>query len=303
MRFIVEQWVPEYGSPIASQLAEPAQPPQVDVEVAANSWRPIQPGSSPAPQVLFVDGVRRVDANVWIDQADALAALGLCAVFAAGAVLCDGRASLQAAEVRRGLFTSAATAEDIKTGHGVYSVCATAGSTPEELWLGIQQRMGELETLISQTHGGGGLVVVDGPLSHRAPASGAVGFIKTQHVEYLPPELVDVMISLAAGERTPLFLLAGGRFSWYLRLPGGAGGRSGLVRCEVDANRSPAAAATLADLVTATLPRFASESHKEPRAPQNLYPIAGLERELRHRLGDPHLMYRALRVASVRLAR
>ena len=31
---------------------------------------------------------------------------------------------------------------------------------------------------------------------------------------------------------------------------------------------------------------YASEQHKEPRAPQNLYPIAGLEQELRRRLGD-----------------
>jgi hypothetical protein len=46
--------------------------------------------------------------------------------------------------------------------------------------------------------------------------------------------------------------------------------------------------------VTATLPRFASSPHKEPRAPQNLYPIAGLERALRRRLGDPALLYREL---------
>ena len=47
-----------------------------------------------------------------------------------------------------------------------------------------------------------------------------------------------------------------------------------------------------------TLPRFASEPHKDGRAPQNLYPIAGLEGELRRRLGDPHLLERGLRSAS-----
>ena len=51
-------------------------------------------------------------------------------------------------------------------------------------------------------------------------------------------------------------------------------------------------------LLTSILPRFASEPHKEPRAPQNLYPIAGLEHHLRHRLGDPHLLERALRVTA-----
>ncbi len=299
MRFTVEQWSPEYGAPASSQLAEPAQEPQLDVEFGVESWRPLQPSGAAASRVLFVDGVRRVDANVWIDDGGRMPVLGLCAVYAAGAVACDGQATLEAAEVRRGLFTASAHAADVKTMHGTYSVSATAGATPEELWLGIQRRMGELETKISQLHSDGGLVIVDGPLSHRGPATGAVGFIKTQHVEYLPDELVGVMISLAVGERTPLFLLAGGGFSWYMRLPFGDGSvRSGLVRCEVDSNRSPAGAAELADTVTVTLPRFASQPHKEPRAPQNLYPIAGLERELRRRLGDAQLMYRALRVAA-----
>ena len=32
-------------------------------------------------------------------------------------------------------------------------------------------------------------------------------------------------------------------------------------------------------------------------AAANLVPIGGLERELRHRLGDQHVLYRALRAA------
>ena len=54
----------------------------------------------------------------------------------------------------------------------------------------------------------------------------------------------------------------------------------------------------LANLSQVTLCRFASAEYKDARAPQNLYPIAGLERELRRRLGDPRLLYRALRVAA-----
>jgi hypothetical protein len=47
-----------------------------------------------------------------------------------------------------------------------------------------------------------------------------------------------------------------------------------------------------------TLVRFASTEYKDARAPQNLYPIAGLERELRRRLGEPNMLYRALRRAA-----
>ena len=46
------------------------------------------------------------------------------------------------------------------------------------------------------------------------------------------------------------------------------------------------------------LGRFASVAYKDSRAPQNLYPIAGLERELRRRLGDPRVLYRALRQSA-----
>jgi hypothetical protein len=52
---------------------------------------------------------------------------------------------------------------------------------------------------------------------------------------------------------------------------------------------------TLADRTAALLPGVASEPHMDPRAPQNLVPIAALERQLRHRMGEPGLVYRALR--------
>ena len=38
----------------------------------------------------------------------------------------------------------------------------------------------------------------------------------------------------------------------------------------------------------------ASEPYQDDRAPQNLLPVALLERELRHRLGDPELIARLL---------
>jgi hypothetical protein len=89
------------------------------------------------------------------------------------------------------------------------------------------------------------------------------------------------------------------RHSWYLRLPGPSGAPwSGVVRCECSPDLAPAVAIALADTTAAVLPRFASEPHKDTRAPQNLYPIGGLERELRHRLGDQALLYRALRRAA-----
>ena len=202
-----------------------------------------------------------------------------------------GASTVVAAVVERGLFTSASEAAPIVTRHGTYEVRPTVGETPEKLWLGLQQRMGELEGRVAAEHADAPLVVVDGPLSHHRHVPGAVGYVKTQRVHYLPPALRRVLDDLTPGTRTPLFLMttSWSRFSWYSRLGSGVG-MGGIIRV--------ARAAETADRVTATLPRFASEAHKDPRAPQNLYPIGGLERELRRRLGDRDLMYRALKAAA-----
>jgi uncharacterized protein len=300
MKFTVEAWSPEYGTPIEGEQKDPAVPPDVAIEVPPGEWQPIMPDVAPAPDVLFIDGVRRVDANLWIEQPDGLAVLGLCATYAAGAVRCNGSAEIVGATVERGLFTSAAGTVAVLTKHGSYEVRATTGTTPPELWLGIQQRMGELEGRVAMAHADSELVVVDGPLSHHKLVPGAVGYIKTQHVQYLPSELRWILPGLPVGRRTPLFLVSSGRsaYAWYLRLAVAPGPNGGIVRCEVSADRSPGEAARIADRVTSTLPRFASQEHKDPRAPQNLYPIAGLERALRRRLGDPRLLYRSLREAS-----
>jgi hypothetical protein len=144
--------------------------------------------------------------------------------------------------------------------------------------------------------------VIDGPLTGRQNVPGAVGFIKSHRVSYLPDQVRWAIGALASGQRTPLFLTAThtwSRFSWYLRLPGANGHPwAGVVRCETSPDNEVAEVVRLADLITATLPRFASSPHKDPRAPQNLYPIGGLERELRRRLGDAELLYRDLRIAA-----
>ncbi len=86
------------------------------------------------------------------------------------------------------------------------------------------------------------------------------------------------------------------RHSWYLRLPGPSGPPwAGIVRIECSADLPVPEVIELAALSQLCLGRFASAAYKDARAPQNLYPIAGLERELRRRLGDPRLLYRALR--------
>lgn len=304
MKISVEAWAPEYGAPTEHELTETDAPVDVTVERSEKRWEPLDPQHFPAEEstVLFTDGVRRVDARVWVEEQGGAARPGICASYAAGAVLCDGHARLVAADVQRGLFTATSSAKAIVCRHCSYPVRAAPGDSQETLSLALQQRMGELEVALAGAHGAD-LVIIDGPLTGRQSIPGAVGYVKTHRVSYLPAPTSLVVSRLESGQRSPLFLTmtSWSRFSWYVRLPGGSGHPwAAIVRCEVSADRDAAAAVRLADSVTALLPRYATALHKDARAPQNLYPIAGLERELRRRLGDAHLLYRELRSVAVR---
>jgi hypothetical protein len=303
LKFAVETWAPEYGVAADAERLEPAeQDADVGAEHPAGEWSAIDPQPQPiSPErVVFIDGVRRVDARVWITDGSQTHA-GVCASVAAGAVRCEkGEARVVYARVVRGVYASSAIAGgSIRTQHGDYVFVPCASGAPEDLYGAIHERMTLLESQIASTDAD--LVVFDGPLRGRTYREG-VGFVKTQHVQYLPDREQQVLTTLRAGQRTPVFLIGGSRFtrwSWYLRLPGPTvHPMSGIARCEVPGHESVADAARRADTVTAILPRFASEPHKDARAPQNLYPIAGLESELRRRLGDRELMDRALRVAA-----
>jgi hypothetical protein len=304
MRFAVETWAPDFGAPLGGDvLGDSEAEVDVTVERAARDWAPIAPVAGPASAVLFVDGVQRIDARVWVDGGEGTSHQGVCASWAAGVVRCDGRAAVVATEVRRGVLCTAPDVEPIATRHGgyrAYPVPDIPGTDPFGQALG--RARGDLEGRVAVEAGSDReLLVVDGPLGDRRHIDGAVGYIKAHHVSYLPAAQQPVVGQLAAGERTPLFAVGAGRFrySWYLRLPGPATHAWwGIVRCEASGDLDPGEAIGRADLVAATLPRFASQPHNDSRAPQNLHPIAGLERELKHRLGDPVLLERALRRAA-----
>ena len=318
-RVFVDAWDPSYGSSFEGAASEGPSAPSsaqvdTDVEVPAAEWAPIDVSASVrAPDVvLLVDGVRRNDAGLWTAEEDGTSYAGLAASYAAGVVRCDlrrGAAELVGARVGRGLFTASPSAGDMQAGTVRYEIHRISGSgEASKLPAAVQGPLTALEIDISAAARDSGsdgtdLLVVDGPLRNRRQLPRTIGYVKTQQKQYLPAALTGVVTALRPGQRTPVFHLGTvwGGWSWYLRLPGASGAPwSGIVRVECSPDLTPDQAIELADISGATLPRFASSAYKDPRAPQNLVPIAGLERRLRGMLGDARVLHRALTIAAAR---
>jgi hypothetical protein len=144
------------------------------------------------------------------------------------------------------------------------------------------------------------LVIADGRLIDLSHGPNQLaGIAKTLHQLYVAGEQRALIPRLAAGERTPVFLIKdswGSRLSWFLRLPYTRPihhSYAGIVRIEVPQD-DPASAIEVADMLSHNLPRFASRPEHDPRAPQNLLPVGALEKRLRHELGDQAFIRRAI---------
>jgi uncharacterized protein len=318
VKLFVDPWDPGYGPTAEGEDGPPADgapATDLDVELPAAAWAARAPGPEVrAPDVvLFVDGVLRNDARGWVVDDEGTAHPTLAASYAAGAVRCDlrrGAAEVAGCEVRRALLTPAPGASSVGREPARYVVQRVEGSEQKHLDLGLRDLLIALEARVSaevrttaraaaaSTVDGDDLLVLDGRLRGRRGLPRTIGYVKTHSRGYLPPELTGVVTALPSGCRSPVFRM-GSLYSWYLRLPGPAGSPwAGVVRVECAGDLTSQEAIALADLATATLPRFAGTSYKDPRAPQNLTPIAGLERRLRGLLGDPRLLHRNLTRAA-----
>jgi hypothetical protein len=309
-RIYVEGWAPEYGTPLQPDDEFGAEARVDDTVERVGEWEPIDGIDDGVDEVVFVDGVRRIDARLTL-VADDGPAPGICGTHAVGAV--HWRRSLPRSEFgvvrldRMAVFGGGRGAHLPAAGPLlVYRVESVAESDPGALIQRFHGSMRKAEAVLSEELAQEGLfVIADGPINDLS-ATEKVGYIKTHRVFYLSAERTPIIDRLLPGQRTPLFLIGAGgaypRYSWYLRLAEVPGGHawSGVARAEVSSHLDLVTAVRVADRATSLLPRVASPLHVDPRAPQNLVPIAALERELRRRMGDPAFVYRALREAAMR---
>lgn len=307
MKLRIDPWDPEYG---ASTEIDVELDEAVGLELAVEvegPWRPIEaPPREGLPCCAFVDGVRRIDARLFAEDEDAEAP-GLAGSWAVGGAWSVRPPQIDGIVVGRELVLGGSLAHPplaviVGDRELIYSASAVPGLAPLDPLRGLQNVMRDAEAKLAEeilSSGKAELVISDGPLNYflKGPA---VGMIKRQSRSYLDSARGAVIAQLASGERTPIFKLGEQRlerFSWYLRIAGQRaidGTMSGVVRLEVAAVNGLESAQRLADLAGAVLPRFASQPGRDPRAPQNLYPVGALESLLRHRLGDALLIRRAL---------
>jgi hypothetical protein len=303
-RIWIEAWNPEYGASyeVATGAAPSEEEVATPVEVPPDEWAPLAPAERPLPPLAFLDGVSRVDARAFLDSGP-MTTPGICGSVGIGAVFNDRPAAFGPWRVRRAVIFGAGEGGTFPPIDPAldYAARSVPGTRPEELRLGLEGLRASAETeMARELASAGRMVVADGPLGILEPIE-VVGFIKSHQKAYLPADLEPVVRALGVGQRTPLFSFGviRPRYSWYLRLADASGHHpwAAVARCEVSATLSLEAAAEIADITAFHLPRYASKPFWDARAPQNLVPIATLERRLWHLLGDRGLVYRKIRSA------
>jgi uncharacterized protein len=302
----IDPWAAEYEGMV--QITEEADAPPVDVRVESKAWAAIRPAPASRPRrIAFVDGVRRIEHRLLVGDGEKTV-FGLLGSFGVGAVLVDGIARVEHETIGRvvvtggGLKLEAFQAPIDGRGVLLFEPRSEAENTPVAPVDGLQKAMrhteaGLAERLSSEVE----VVFLDGPLTFLTAAAGGsvVGFVKRLLRNYLDPSAHTLLPRLEVGERTPLFLIPGRepRYAWYARIARGRpieSALTGVVRLEAKAARGLEEAKALADLSAREMKRFASDAMRDPRAPQNLSPIGGLEARLKHLLGDPAVIRRAV---------
>lgn len=313
MQVFVEDWGASYGSPYLVMPDDSGTQTAVLIEDGAELRRhPGRPYRLADGPLAFVDGVRRGEASLWLqDGGTGSGARGVAGGHACGAVIADGidRPSYGETRVRRlAIWGSGLTGRlpDVAGGWS-WTSCSVADPHPDAPLKDLQTRMRQEEGRLAESLcAEGHLTIVDGPLNFvRSRDLPVVGYVKTHYRALLDPEHHRRIPELVAGERTSLFRLGDDRYSTYVRLaPIGtmASPWTGIVRLEIPQSAGLNDARVVVDRVAGALPRFAGVAHRDPRAPQNLQPIGALETHLRHLLGHAGLASRAVREAVMRLA-
>ena len=312
----VGPWDVDYGpeAPLEAQDEPASEEVALDIEMGAADWRPIDPTpSAPPARLVFVDGVRRLEARLVVRRGErmfhgAFGSYGVGAVAVSAGVARHAEAHVERLAVVGG---GESLPNPVTPMPGLtYQPLSTADAEADGSLRAIHNEMRRAEERLAHTVSDHEetVVVADGPLTFEDPVRGAVvGYIKRLFKLYLPEGSQHVLARLTPGTRTPLFGLRAtrrfARYAWFTRLAPrqlSDSELSGVVRLEVSDSIGIDAARRLADATAFLLPQFAPPRARDPRSPQNLLPIGALEANLRRRLGDARLIRRHIETLMAR---
>lgn len=303
-----------------------------DLETPRWAAIPARPIPERLRQVFVVDGKRRMESRLFIEDDHGHSGLGGFGAYVVGAVeLCPHgtrQAELRAVKAARIL----AHAPDLRvdptilsprnphTGHLEYTPVAMQGTDPLAALNTLQQHMLAAEQNLSHDLASkvpaddqddrewlSALTVQDGTLRGRNLNGAVVGCVKTMETMYLPADRTSLLSELKPGERTPVMRMtySNGQFTrliWYVRLCEAAFYQhpmAGVMRLEMfapdDPSFLPPIVRQVANLSGTLLMRLGSHAHKDPRAPQNLIPTAALEQAMGRSMGSADLVTRRIR--------
>ncbi|RDI94876.1 hypothetical protein DV704_09415 [Meiothermus sp. QL-1] len=306
MPWRLETWSPEYVLPErVGEEEESRLEVKTGIEGAWEAQSPKLVSPEQWPKLYLVDGRQRIEAQL----IDAEGRRAVLATVVAGAVLRDEGGIRPAGDpIKKHLLLHAGELqESLPDGLRHYQTYQVRRADPTSIRSSLTEAMRRLETeLVNQLEEG--YVIVDGQLypgglTYRRPGR-VLGYTKTQAATYLAPGERGLLYRLEPYQRTPIFFLPGrglGRavdvYSWYLRLPLQPStpfhGASALLRVE-SPTLEPAEAKELADLSVSLFCAMASSPTKDPRAPQNLVPVGGLEQWLGQHMGSLEVVRRRI---------
>ncbi|UBV43896.1 DNA double-strand break repair nuclease NurA [Deinococcus taeanensis] len=312
----------------------PFQGDLIDIETPRWAAIPARPLPQGLRRVYVVDGKRRMESRVFLEDAHGSAGMGGFGAFVVGAVsLCPhGTRPAELLDVRAQRVLAHApdllvnptqlSPRDPHTGQLLYTPVATEGSDPLAPLHRLQALMLNAEQDLSHAYASSvpfdetddtepltALTLQDGTLRRGGATLGGavVGYVKTMQTQYLPPDRVGLLSGLKPGERTPILHMKSEtgrstRFTWYVRLCEAAFYQhpmSGVMRLEMYAPPEPdflpRTVREVANLSGTLLCRLGSAPHKDPRAPQNLIPTAALEQAMTRAMGSADLITRRIR--------
>ena len=290
-----------------------------DPEVETKEWKPIGGTPCEGVSIVFVDGVRRTENLIYLEDEEgnftegAFVSVGAGALFMTHARINPAEEAFRNFKVERYLLLKKGLdlgEEKLRFEFGESILEFAVKTTEKELSPFVNELMSRMEAEVAEKtyrEVKPDLMITDGTVHYTAKVKELpfVGYVKKHRKRYVPNEKTYIFRELKVGERTPIVKLHSqpamegegvksfDKFTWYVRISENEG-ISGIARLEVSAGIGLRRAVELANKTAWIIPEFASAEFSDRRAPHNLTPIKYLENALRRRLGSQALIRRIL---------